>query len=365
MFSFLKKIIELPTPSYRQDHCQACIQACIDYLGHKDYLFIKKHLSNHINSCLISNTKDTNLDLLFLCHIDVVDAPKSLFTLQEKNNIFYGRGVFDMKGPTVCVLEALKNYFSKNNHKKIGLLLVSDEEVGGENGTKYWSSILSPKVVIEPDSAQPIDKIIESAKQPFFVKLISSGISAHGSRPWLGIDAIQELLSSIQYIQEKGNFQYYSQDNLPLNQGWVHTMHIGKIQGGTSMNAIADTAEATLDFRFIDSQKIDEVKAILKNLPSSNVQYEVISQGILVKTDLSHPIVQTYKNITESVIGIPLLPSKAFGATDGRYFSHKSTLITHQATGGDAHGDNEWVSKESLLDLTQIYHNFLNYFETF
>ena len=359
MFDFLKKLIEIPSVATDQKNCERCLDVCLDLFKNLSVV-VKKEVFDGVPSAFVSNTQDNDLDVMFLCHLDVVPAPDKLFHLRQEGDTLYGRGVYDMKGPAVAALWALKDYFKTPTSKKVGILLVCDEEMGGEHGTKIWAERLNPQVILEPDSGLMINQIIEQAKQPLFVQLTAVGKSAHGSRPWLGIDAIQELMTTICLIQEKGGFDYYREGGkMPDQEGWVNTLHVGQIQGGKAMNSVADEATAVLDFRLIDTMTVADVMHLIQKVASSCVRAEIISQGVLVKTSFSHPMAKRYQEIVESVIQEPLKHTKTFGASDGRYFAHKSVLLTHQANGCGSHGDTEQASADSLEKLCTIFKLFL------
>lgn len=51
----------------------------------------------------------------------------------------YARGCMDMKAFVVIGLSALEKILNENISIKYGVLIVSDEETGGFDGTKYWT----------------------------------------------------------------------------------------------------------------------------------------------------------------------------------------------------------------------------------
>jgi succinyl-diaminopimelate desuccinylase len=77
----------------------------------------------------------------FAGHIDVVPPFDNWntdpFTLTEISGSLYGRGTNDMKGPLASSLAAIIDFIQNNNPKfSISVMLTSDEEIMGCNGTK-------------------------------------------------------------------------------------------------------------------------------------------------------------------------------------------------------------------------------------
>lgn len=81
------------------------------------------------------------------------------------------------------------------------------------------------------------------------LKLTSNGLSAHGSMPWLGIDANENLINTLVNIRKY--FPYVSREN-PADNEWITTFHTGIFNGGEAMNTICPEAIAKVDFRITE-----------------------------------------------------------------------------------------------------------------
>ncbi|MDR1034524.1 MAG: M20/M25/M40 family metallo-hydrolase, partial [Holosporales bacterium] len=86
-------------------------------------------------------------NLCFAGHVDIVppggDWKMPPFVLTKKNGHLYGRGTNDMKGPLAACLAAVRDFCACNSHSiSLSVLLTSDEEIMGENGTNRIVSFL-------------------------------------------------------------------------------------------------------------------------------------------------------------------------------------------------------------------------------
>src|SRR3989339_275018 len=94
------------------------------------------------------------------------------------------------------------------------------------------------------------------------------GKAAHASRPWLGENAIENLLQIYQEIKKK-----FAKVEPEM---WKPTVNIGKIEGGNSPNKIPDYAEALIDIRFPEDFDKDKFMQEVAKICGSKVEVEVI-----------------------------------------------------------------------------------------
>lgn len=105
----------------------------------------------------------TGKPVLFICHLDVVEANRSDWTLDpfqltEKDGFYYGRGAQDVKDSDAALVASLillkrANYVPKRD---LIVALTADEEGGADNGVdwllKNRPDLVNAGVVINPDA---------------------------------------------------------------------------------------------------------------------------------------------------------------------------------------------------------------------
>lgn len=342
------------------------LNKCLDFLrkqyGSQEGIFIKQVEYNKYPSMLFSNYDGLDLDVLSIGHIDVVPAPSDMFIPKIENGKLKCRGAIDMKSFVVTSLENLKGVIKQKLNIKYGVLVVSDEETGGFNGAGHWVNDLGlkAKVILDPDGGQNIDTIVAKNKGVVIAKIDAFGKEAHGSEPWLGVDANEILIDSIGVIRKY--FQYYSMHKLPKDS-WISTMHVGTMKGGKASNQIASGAEAELDFRLTEEYSIDKVTEILEALSSNYLNSTVISCADPVIRNMDCKYLNMYSSCLNKNINKDIKFINSTSASDGRFFAYKGmSLITHQATGGGLHADHEWLDLDSLVEFQRVQMEFLKRF---
>ena len=82
-------------------------------------------------SSWVMTTQSTSSPRIWLvAHLDVVPASTALFSPVVKDGRMYGRGVYDIKMAIACYLRLMREL----PHADIGMMITTDEEIGGMNG---------------------------------------------------------------------------------------------------------------------------------------------------------------------------------------------------------------------------------------
>ncbi len=149
--------------------------------------------------------------ILLMSHFDVVEGANDQFFPYEKNGQLYGRGSLDDKYAVALSLILLKNYLNRlrsmgldQEDLPFGILLTGDEEKGGEDGANKVLAEVKTNFCIALDGGD-VDQVVTKEKGIAVFKLISSGKSSHGARPWLGENAVDNLISDYQKIKSFSN----------------------------------------------------------------------------------------------------------------------------------------------------------------
>jgi len=352
--SYLKKLISFKTVTSDKQESYKCLQYVSSILK-------KKHISHTLSSnngyyylsSAYSSTKP--VDYVFIGHIDVVPAESlTAFEATEKENKIYGRGAIDMKGEDASMLELYTSLYSHKNKVNLSLILTSDEEIGGFNGVKYLvdSGNISGKCAFVPDSGFP-DALSINEKGIIHVKLMSRGVSAHGSRPWLGVNAIEKLFDC--YREIKKIMPKASKDN-----NWVPTVNLGQITGGNATNTVASSASMNLDFRYRNNK---DYKLIINCLKKTTNKYsstfEIIITGSPVNIDPKNKYIKKMVSVGKE-FNITFKYNYAHGASDARHLMKLNIpIIMFRPHGSEAHVSDEWVDLKSLFTFTDIIKKYI------
>lgn len=332
---------------------QSAIENCFEYVATflKDRgMHVKAHRIQGHPSIVATSQYTKSPKILLQAHLDVVPGHDDQFSLKLEGDRLIGRGVIDMKFAAACFMLLADELMGSLKNYDFGIMFTSDEETGGEHGVKaLLQRGYRGQICILPDGGDNW-QLMSSAKGAWFVRLFASGEMAHGSRPWEGISATDKLIQTIIDIQKYFKSQNKEED----------TLNVSTMLGGSAMNQVADSAEATLDIRYVDQQNFDIIqKVVTKATQKHGTELETLYIAPDYKADLDHPLVQTFTNILKHELKQSLKTTVDYGSSDARYFApYDIPCILIRPTGGGAHTDHEWVS---LKELHKFYSIIVSY----
>jgi succinyl-diaminopimelate desuccinylase len=312
----------------------------------------KEYESNGVPSLLYYNTKTLPKKFKFIlnAHLDVVPGKPEQYSPKISGNKLIGRGALDMKAAAAVEILVFKE-LSKNISYPIGLQIVTDEEVGGQNGTGYQikKGITADFVIAGEYTNLDINN---SAKGPLWLKITAKGKSAHSAFLWQGDNAIQKMILFINKIN-----QMYP---IPKKEAWITTMNLTKIEtSNVTFNKVPDTCSASFDIRRIpeDVDKVlKRIKSIIPNdfdleiLENEPAQFANKNDTYLTKLEKS---IHKITNNKVNYIGFN-------GASDARFYTDRGIpAICFGPNGEGIHIDNEWVDIKSLDTYYTILKDFI------
>lgn len=296
---------------------------------------------------LASNTKLMTPDISFMVHMDIVSANPKQFTLKVVGDKLIGRGTSDMKFSVPIGVSLLNSLITEKSKTTFTLAITTDEEVGGFDGGFNLAEKLKfrPKCLIVPDGGDNL-KFVEKAKGVCQVLITSIGRPAHASRPWMGKNAIDPLTKlSVELLGLYGKNS--------LKETWNTTMNIGQIQGGISTNQVCAQASLKLDFRYPETDSIDNILAVISKLANKidpSLKISTMSTGLPTFTDKEEPVVKKFVSSMEKVFKKKIVITRTFGASDARHFAKFNIpVLMMKPMGGEIHSENEWISVSSSM----------------
>jgi acetylornithine deacetylase/succinyl-diaminopimelate desuccinylase-like protein len=254
-----------------------------------------------------------------------------------------------MKMGIAASLNIFKALGDDLNKYDVGLMLTADEEIGGFNGVKYLvEQGYGAGIVVMPDGG--FDWNFETqAKGVLWLEVTAEGKSAHGSRTWLGDNAITKLARFLIMLEENFAKEKDSGDD------YYTTVNIGTIEGGKATNQVPDLATATVDIRYTPKYTSDDMltRTVAKAELFDGIAVQEKISGGSHFADTSNPLFVSFVEIAQEVAGIEVGETKSHGASDARFFSGKKipTMVI-AGKGGNHHAEGEWVD---IADYEQFY----------
>tara|TARA_Y100000590_G_scaffold239672_1_gene269499 strand:- start:19147 stop:20277 length:1131 start_codon:yes stop_codon:yes gene_type:complete len=340
-----------------------------EYIHH---YFKKLNIPSHIHSIQVdrSNTtallkgKDPDRILLMNGHIDTVgiEGMSDPFTLRKEGDRLYGRGSYDMlAGCTVQM--GLAKYFSQNQPPvSLAFTFVADEEnlsMGMEHLVDHFLPTLPTKpflgIFMEPTE----EAVGISHKGYVWYELKIDGLSAHGSRPEQGVNAIFPLSSALNEL-ENINSELSKEEPHPYLG--VPTLHPGMIQGGSAQSVIA--AEATLNWerRTLpgeQKEKLDfELDRVIKAVENAPGNHIVSGTDIFSRPPNEVDSDEFIEKLCE-VKGEQKYNGMSYWADSALASQAGIPSILFGPSGHGAHAIDEWVSESSLFNCYKVMKLFI------
>ncbi|MEM4487900.1 MAG: M20 family metallopeptidase [Desulfurococcaceae archaeon] len=318
--------------------------------------------------------------LHFNGHYDVVPPgfgwSKKPFEPTIEGGKIYGRGTCDMKGGIAAFLAAAKALVESRLPLKgtIEVALVPDEETGGETGTGYLvkQGLTRPNYVIigEPSGSS----VIWIGHKGGIGCLIEfHGKQAHGSAPWLGVNAFEymvkianRLIAEYLPILENRKSKYEYDDPRGARPT---AMMGGEIRGGAKSNVVPGYCAFSLDRRVIPEERLEDVeKEIVDIVEKVSREYKEIDVNVKItgkfKPAITTPnstLVNLAIELTKEVLGFRPRTTVCMGGLDMRYYTEIGIETITYGPGllGTAHSADEFLTIEEFEKITKIYYLIL------
>lgn len=350
ILSLSKILIAIPTVTGDEKSLELAVE--IAYQDLYDYK-VKKFQSNNISSLLYYNTEKIpeKFKILLNTNLDVVPASKeSQFKPFVKDGKLFGRGAFDMKAATAAMILVYKE-LAKVVDYPLGLQLVSDQEVGGKNGTKHQldQGIRADFVVVS--STTNLD-IIHESKGQLWIKIHGKGKHAATGQIWKGENALWKLKRFLDSLEKA-----YPE---PKEDEWKTSVNLAKISTpNDTLNRVPAVAEALLEVRPIPEDK-DIILENIKKLLPDEFEMEVFLHEPTQYTDKNHPFIGLLNEKINHTTGRQHNIIKSHYVDEVRYFNALGIPgVSFGPTGANSHAEDEWVDIQSLKDYYYALKDFL------
>ena len=334
-----KKLIRFKSMPSKPQEIKNCIEFIEKYLINckAEYSVFNHHKTPSIRVVPSSGF----VPILLMTHIDVVEAPDELFNPVEKSQKLYGRGSIDDKYAVAMALVLLKKHLQKL-HKQgknqdtlpFGMLITSDEEIGGFNGANKALQDIETDFCIVLDGGS-LEKIVVKGKGLVRLKLISRGKETSGSKPCPDKNAIEKLTDDLIKIKT------YFLESVP--EHWYRSVNVSNIKSKKPYNRIPQLVEASLEICYTENDHMDAfINRLHKELHS-----EIVVEAI-------EPLFDKMPSFYMELL-LKLSKHTAIGFEDG---SNDARFLSKYGIKGIIWGANGNQSQHSMsehVDIESIY----------
>jgi acetylornithine deacetylase/succinyl-diaminopimelate desuccinylase-like protein len=356
--------------------------------------------------------------ILLLAHIDVVEAKREdwerdPFKLIEEKGWFYARGASDDKAMAAVFTDSLIRYRQEGFKPRhdIKLALTCGEETSEIFNSVRWLTATQPAVLSAlfalnegaggelDQNEKPVALQIQAGEKVYQdFALEASDVGGHSSRPTKNNPIVRlsaglaklgahdfaialnqatrgyfeaeaklmppEVAADMRAVLRNPPDEAAAERLWAVNPGWNGSLRttcvVTEIEGGHAPNALPQHVRANVNCRILPGVPISEVQEeIVRVLGDGKISVSPTGEAGMQAPPppLSERIMGPVRKVAESIWpGVPIVPTMATGATDGRFLNatgvptYGLSGMFHDAEGSRAHGLNERIRVKSLMD---------------
>lgn len=286
-------------------------------------------------------------------------------TVSDDGKKLIGRGASDMKSSVAVMLHVLDVLKDVPLQGSLQAHVVSDEETGGDLGTKFLLEEIAAGRLPRPDYCligEKSDLKVRNAERGLLaVDVTCLGRASHTAAARVtGVNAIAKAAKAILAL-EKDIDRYHPAVGKPV-------ISVNEIQAGVAHNVVPGECTFSIDRRLIPGETresvLAEIVATLDDVanadPAFRYELDVDPRNDHIPaniTEASSPIVQALQASIRKVTGEEPEYFVAWaGATDGRFYRQARIDTVGYGPGGEnAHGANEAVQIDDLVAQARVY----------
>lgn len=298
-------------------------------------------------------------------HVDTVPVDGQAWTTDPFALVRHGgrlqaRGATDMKGFVACALAAVPGLLAAGLRRPVHLLLSYDEEVGCLGAQRLVQDLdaggLRPALCIvgEPTLMQPV----LAHKGRLAARVEVRGRSGHSSAPARGVNAVHAAAGAVAWLA--GEARRMAAEG-PFENGFDpphSTVHVGVMQGGTTLNMIPGHASFEVEYRGIPATdrdaELDRLRAhaaaviepAMRDVdPAAGFTVTVLNDVPALSLDPSHELAGLVRQLTGSNS-----TGKVSYGTEAGVFQAAGipSIVCGPGDIAQAHQPDEWIAESEL-----------------
>lgn len=351
MFTTLKELCLIPAPSHFEQERAAYCKQWLENAGAEGV-----YIDSALNVIYPLNCEGSNDITVFVAHTDTVFPDTEPMPYEDDGEAVRCPGVGDDTA-SLAVLLMLAKYYAENKlMPKGGFLFVCnscEEGLGDLKGTKQLFADYAGRIKQFISFDSNLDVINDSCagSHRYEVEVLTQG--GHSFQRFGLPNAIAELSKIVAGI--------YSIE-VPKKEGFRTTYNVGSIEGGTSVNTIAQSAKMLCEYRSEDNECLAIMQRkfaeIFDSVRKDGVQVNVRKIGNRpcsnIERDKIDALLGILQPIAEAVIQKPLTVKSASTDCNIPLSMGIPALCMGVYNGAGSHTRQEWVEKGSLIPGLEI-----------
>jgi succinyl-diaminopimelate desuccinylase len=350
-----RELLAVPSTADRPGELAQALDFVLDFVG--PGFTVERFASGGKPSALVyRGGPRPEFRVILNAHLDVVPAPPGQFRPRLEDGRLYARGAQDMKVSALVQALVFREAAGTAGYP-LALQLVTDEEVGGRDGTLHQLElgVRGQFVVIGEHSRL---RVVTDSKGMVTVNLRAAGRGGHAAYPWLGDNALVKLMRTVGRV--------LAAYPVPAGEEWRTTVNVARIETpNQARNQIPDYAEAWLDIRYppedtdLNGRTIPELTAYLAGFCEPGVTPVIGHADPPHHADRDRPEVGALRRAARGQ-GYDADFLRKHGAADARFYYQRGTDAVIFGVGGDGqHGAGEYAEVATIEPYYRALTDFL------
>jgi succinyl-diaminopimelate desuccinylase len=301
--------------------------------------------------------------LCFTGHMDVVPLgaaawSKDPFAGETDAGKLYGRGSSDMKSGVAAFVAAAAGMATKLARTPgLELVITAGEETGCEGAFHLLHDKVLGRagavVVAEPTSNYPF----VGHKGAFWLHAKATGVTAHGSMPDQGVNAVYKAARAI------GKLEAFQFRNPPHDLMGQATLNVGTVRGGLNINSVPDEAIVAIDIRTVPTVNHRDLLDELSRQLAPDATLETLMDLEPVYTTPEDEWMQSVFEVMTPILGVRPSPRAATYFTDAaalsRAYGDPPTVILGPGEPQLAHQTDEYCVVDRIEQSVAAYQEII------
>lgn len=362
LHELIEELVKIPSPSHFEDNKAKFVKKWLEDAG-AEGVYI-----DDAKNCVFPINCEKDDIVVFEAHTDTVFPDLTPFEMKKCGNRFCAPGIGDDTACLAIMLLTVKYILQEKLVPNCGILFVAnscEEGLGNLDGTRMIMKTYGEKIrrfyTFDGVYDYLIDRCVGSHRYEVTVKTKGG----HSYNAFGSTNAIAELSKLIASIYKT---------EVPKKEGTKTTYNVGVIEGGTSVNTIAQNAKMLFEYRSDDAECIEIMQKKFEDLiekanEAEDAEFSVKPVGIRPCGNIkdrktmdemtAHAI-----SVCEKITGIPC--KRVSGSTDCNIPASLGipSLCIGTFSGSGAHTREEYIEVDSLPAGMKIsFEIILKYFE--
>ena len=336
--------------------------ACADFLEAlliDSGFAVARHSFGEAHFSLVAKLGKAGPATMFTGHLDTVPlgtAPwtRDPFGGEIVDGRLYGRGSTDMKAGVAAMITAAAaeaRWIGENG--AVTLVLTGGEETGSHGALALAETDLLGEARVLVVGEPTANRFLAGHKGALWLSACCSGVTAHGSTPQLGDNAIYKAARGTLALE---HYEFNVARHPVMGSP---TLNVGTLHAGQNINSVPDRAEFTIDIRTVPGQRHEAVRDQVGFTLGSETVLTSIVDLPAVWSDPARPEMLRLADAYRTTTGRAAEAATANYFTDASVLTpalgHVPTVICGPGDPAMAHKTDEYCEVGHIIEAVEIY----------